>query len=88
MMKMTLYKHYIIAFWLTLAVSLSLMVGGFFTPPLAEIDGSILTAVGELFLWPTLGFAAKALNEGKKAHITKGNLDITIGEDDNRSEEN
>lgn len=80
-MKMTLHKHYTIAFWITLAVSLSLIIGGFFTPPLAEIDGSILTAVGEIFLWPALALGAKALSEGKTAHITKGDIDISIGDD-------
>ena len=35
-------------------VSVGLIVGGFFTPPMGVVDGSVLTAVGELLLFPTL----------------------------------
>lgn len=80
-MKNSLHKHYLIAFWTTLGVSFSLLIGSFFCPPMGAVDGSVLAAVGELFLWPTLAFGAKALQEGKTAHIRKGDVDIAIGED-------
>ena len=80
-MKQSLHKHYLIAFWVTLSVALSLIVGGFFAPPMGEVSGSVLTGVGEIFLWPALAFGAKALQEGKTAHIRKGDMDIAIGED-------
>lgn len=78
----TARKQYIIAFWTTLIISIGLMVGGFFTPPKAEIDGSLLEATGLLFLWPALAFGNKALEEGKVAKINKGDTTITIGNDD------
>ena len=33
-------------------VSVGLFIGGFFVPPMGVIDGSVLTAVGELLLFP------------------------------------
>lgn len=75
-------NHYLIAFWVTLVISISLLIGGFFTPPRAEIDGSLLEATGLLFLWPALAFGNKALEEGKVARIQKGNTVITVGDDD------
>lgn len=79
-MKKLFHNHYLCAFWTTLGVALSLMIGSFFCPPMGAIDGSVLAAVGELFLWPTLAFAVKALQEGKTAQIRKGETEITIGE--------
>ena len=76
--KFTIKSHYLTAFWCTLAVSIGLVITGFFTPPKAEIDGSVLEATGLLFLWPALAFGAKALEEGKTASITHGNTTIEI----------
>lgn len=75
-------SHYLIAFWVTLTISICLLIGGFFTPPRAEIDGSLLEATGLLFLWPALAFGNKALEEGKVARIQKGSTVITVGDDD------
>lgn len=71
-------KHYTIAFWLTLVVALGLIIGGFFTPPIGEVSGSVLTSVGEIFLWPTLAFGAKALEEGKTVSVNHGDTSIEI----------
>lgn len=49
-------KIHTIAFWVCLCTSIGLIVGGFFVPPLGVIDGSVITAVGEL-----LGFATIAM---------------------------
>lgn len=75
-------RHYIIAFWLTLAVSLILLITGFFLPPQGEISPSVLTATGEIFLWPALAFGAKALEEGKTAKIRRGDSEISIGDNE------
>lgn len=74
-------KHYIIAFWITLGISIGLMVGSAFVPPLFVIDGSIFKAVGLLFLWPTLAFGAKAVEDGRIAKFNFGQGSIHIGED-------
>lgn len=73
-----LHKHYIAAFWVTLVVAIGLIVGGFFVPPMGEIDGSVLTAVGEILVWPALGFAGKALEDGKTINFSKGNTTIEV----------
>lgn len=81
-MKESLHFHYVLAFWVTLGVSLCLIIGGFFAPPMGEISGSVLTATGEIFLWPALAFGAKALSEGKKATLKHNNTEITVGDED------
>lgn len=87
--KMKIFnKHYVIAFWATLVVAAGLIIGGFFMPPQGEVDGSVLTAVGEMFLWPALAFGAKALEDGKTAKFQKGDTSILVGKaDDNLDED-
>lgn len=70
--------HFTTAFWSTLALAAGLIIGGFFCPPMGEINGSILTAVGLIFLWPALGFGAKALDEGHIATIKHNGTEINI----------
>ena len=76
-----LNKHYLIAFWITLLISIGLFLGGALTPPMFIIDGSIFKAVGLLFLWPTLAFGAKAVEDGRIAKFNFGRNSIHIGED-------
>lgn len=53
-------------------VSLGLCIGGFFCPPMGIIDGSVLTAVGEL------GFLTLILN--LPDIITKHNVNLSKGD--------
>jgi len=76
MKELSAKKHYLLAFWITLVTSISLIIAGFFTPPMGEISGSVLTAVGELFLWPALAFGYKALEEQHNVKITHKNTTI------------
>ena len=68
-------------FYLTLAISLLLIIGGFLLPPLGIIDGSASTAVGELLMFgvlaqlPALIDAAK---NGKSIKLTKGDSSIEV----------
>ena len=68
-------------FYLTLAISLLLIIGGFLLPPMGIIDGSVLTAVGELLMFgvlvqvPALISAAK---NGKSIKLTKGDSSIEV----------
>lgn len=78
-----LNKHYIIAFWITLCVALGLIIGGFFVPPRGIIDGSILTATGIIFLWPSLATLTKAIENGRVAKLNFGHNSVSIGEDSN-----
>lgn len=74
-------KHYIISFFICLGISAGLIITSFYLPPKGEVHPSTLQAVGELFLYPTLAFGAKALEEGKNARIQRGNTTITVGDD-------
>ena len=68
-------------FYLTFAISLMLIVGGFLLPPMGIIDGSVLTAVGELLMFgvlaqvPALISAAK---NGKSVKISKGDFSAEV----------
>ena len=59
-------------------VSVGLMIGGFFVPPMGVIDGSVLTAVGELLLFPTLLYAYRALKHGYEVKFQKGETSIEV----------
>ena len=59
-------------------VSVGLIIGGFFVPPMGVIDGSVLTAIGELLLFPTLLYAFRALELGMKVKFQKGETRIEI----------
>ena len=65
-------------FALAFFASVVLMVGGFFTPPQGVIDGSVLTASGELLLFPTLLYAFRALELGYKIKFSKGDASVEI----------
>ena len=54
------------------------MVGGFLTPPIGSIDGSVITAVGELILFPTLLYAFRALELGYKVKFSKGDTSVEL----------
>ena len=54
------------------------MIGGFFVPPMGVIDGSVLTAVGELLLFPTLLYAYRALELGYRVKFQKGETSIEV----------
>lgn len=69
-------------FAICFAVSVLLIVTGFLMPPKGEIDGSVLTAVGELLLFPSLAFGFRAIMAGMELHITKGDTHIEISKDD------
>ena len=67
-----------ITFALCFFVSVGLIVGGFFVPPLGIIDGSVLTAVGELLLFPTLLYGFRAIELGLRVKFQKGETSIEI----------
>lgn len=62
-------------------VSVGLIIGGFFVPPMGVIDGSVLTAVGELLLFPTLLYGFRALELGYKVKFQKGETSIEVHND-------
>lgn len=81
------------AFWFTRIVfsvcfitSLGLVVIGFFMPPQGVIDGSVLAAVGELILFPTLLYGYRAIELGMRIHFQRGETSISIEKDDDGNE--
>lgn len=59
-------------------VSVGLIIGGFFVPPMGIIDGSVLSAVGELLLFPTLLYGFRAVEMGLKVKFQKGDTSIEV----------
>lgn len=74
------------AFWVCLITSIVLLVGGALTPPLFVIDKSIFIGVGELFAFGALGAVYKALDTGTKATIKKGDVELTVGDENETNE--
>ena len=77
----SLNRHYLLTFWITLVLTIGLIAGGALTPPKFVIDGSIFIAVGLLFLWPTLAFGAKAVEDGRVEKFRFDHGYISIGQD-------
>lgn len=75
------------AFWVCLVLSIGLIVTGFFLPPMAKIDGSVLTAVGELFGFATLEVVYHAIRSGIDAKVQHGNTTLTVGDLNNDGKE-
>jgi hypothetical protein len=63
-------------------VSVALLIGSFFCPPMGKIDGSVLAGVGEIFAFAALWFAKDAFfGHDAKATIKHGNTEMTIETD-------
>lgn len=71
-----------ITFAICFFVSVGLIVGGFFVPPMGVIDGSVLTAIGELLMFPTLLYGFRAVELGLTIKFSKGDATIEISKDD------
>ena len=71
-----------ITFAICFFVSVGLIIGGFFVPPMGIIDGSVLTAVGELLLFPTLLYGYRAIELGLRVKFQKGETSIEISKQD------
>ena len=76
-----------ITFAVCFFVSVGLIVGGFFVPPMGIIDGSILKAVGELLLFPTLLYGYRAIELGLTIKFEKGDTSVVIHRDEKENEE-
>ena len=79
-------KYFIIAIIMAL-VAIGLVIAGFLVPPLGVIDGSVLTAVGEIVFLVTIFFVCDCVTKGKIAKIKKGDLEASISDNDNMPDE-
>ena len=68
-------------FWLCLVTSIGLSVAGFIVPPTGIIDGSVLTVIGELLGFATLGQLPILLSKDKFS-ISHGKTHLVVGDDD------
>lgn len=63
-----------ITFWLSMA----LIIGGFFCPPVGVIDGSVLSAVGLLLMFATVDKFPEAIKAGKSIKLQSGDNSVEI----------
>lgn len=63
-------------FTVTFVLSVLLIVGGFFCPPIGVIDGSVLSAVGLLLMVATIDKIPEAIKAGRNLKISKGDFSI------------
>lgn len=73
-----------ISYWICLLAAIGLIIAGFLCPPLAVIDGSILTACGELFAFASLGVGIYAIERGYKTTVRRGENVLTINDDEEK----
>lgn len=57
---------------------MTLIVAGFFCPPIGQIDGSVLTAVGLLILFATIEKIPEAVKAGKSIKVQKGDFSAEV----------
>jgi len=74
-----------LAIFLSIA-SVALIVTGLLMPPMGIIDGSVLTAVGELFAFAALATAWHAIDKGIDAKITHGQTTVNLTNDDDEKD--
>ena len=79
-------KYLIIAIVLAL-VAIGLVIAGFLVPPLGVIDGSVLTAVGEIVFLVTSFFVCSCVTKGKITKSKKGDIEASISDNDNLPDE-
>ena len=69
-------------------ISVLLIIAGFLLPPMGVIDGSVLTAVGELLLFPVIIYGFRAIELGQEVKIQKGDTSVEIHKDDGDGDKN
>lgn len=71
-----------VAFFVFGGISISLIITAFIIPPTGKIDPSVLTAVGELFAFATLGTVIDGVNRGTDVTLKHQNTEIKINNPD------
>lgn len=79
---MKVQKYSNIVFWITLSVSVILIVVGFVLPPSGQIDGSVLTAVGELLAFGVVAQVPSIVRKGSDITFRKGDMEISVDNHD------
>ena len=68
-------------FIVCLAASVMLVLAGFVVPQMGESDDSVLTAVGELLMFPTLAYGARAIELGDGFKMKGGDTNVELTND-------
>lgn len=76
-----------IAFWVCLAISVTLLTVSFLLPPTGKIDPSVLRGVGEIFAFAVLYTVIEALQRGTDVTLHKGDIDISLNNPDSKDED-
>lgn len=74
------------AFYCLCIVAVGLIIGGFICPPTGVIDGSVLTAVGELLLFAVIARLPRLLEGHRDVTITHGQSSISVHNSDTDNE--
>ena len=72
-----------ILFWVFLGVSMVLIIGSFFVPPIGKIDPSVLQGVGEIQGFASLGVGFECILEGMNVTLQKGDTKINVSHNEN-----
>lgn len=65
-------------FSVTFVLSVLLIIGGFFVPPIGVIDGSVLSAVGLLLMFSVIDKLPDAIKAGKSIKLQRGDTSIEV----------
>ena len=76
-----------IVFSVCFVISAGMIVAGFIVPPAGIIDGSVLTAVGLLALFPAMSYGFRAVELGLEVKFQKGDTSLEIHKDDDENKE-
>lgn len=82
MKKLRYIWHHDIWLRILTIVSILLISGAFFVPPMAIIDSSILAAVGELAGFGAIWQVSKAIDKGVDASVKHNDTEITVTNSD------
>lgn len=69
------------AFWITLTISVALIIISFFLPPQGAVDPSVLAATGELFAFASLATVIEGIERGRSVSLQKGETQLHINKD-------
>ena len=70
------------SFYICLISSIGLIVASFIVPPLGIVHPSVLTSVGEIFAFATLGTVMHAILRGSDIKLTHGNTELHLNNPD------
>lgn len=70
------------AFWAAAIMAVICFFTGYFSPPIGEVPEWVLPLIGWIFAFAALGSALGAIEAGLSASFKKGDVEITIGNED------